>query len=62
MPGRPTHSEAHLSFRSNWLRAAVLDARLGGAPAPRAVVRVVSWAAVAVAATSAIGALVGSAI
>ena len=39
-----------------------LGARLGGAPELRAVVRVVFWGAVAMAATAAIGALVGSAI
>ncbi len=37
-----------------------LGARLGGAPQLRAVVRVVFWGAVAMAATSAIGALVGA--
>jgi VIT1/CCC1 family predicted Fe2+/Mn2+ transporter len=37
-----------------------LGARLGGAPEPRAVARVVFWGAVAMGATSAIGALVGS--
>jgi VIT1/CCC1 family predicted Fe2+/Mn2+ transporter len=39
-----------------------LGARLGGAPVPRAVLRVVFWGAVAMAATSGIGALVGAAI
>lgn len=29
MPWRPTHAEGHLSFRSNWLRAAVLGANDG---------------------------------
>jgi vacuolar iron transporter family protein len=29
MPGRPPHGEEHLSFRSNWLRAAVLGANDG---------------------------------
>ena len=29
MPWRPTHVEGHLSFRSNWLRAAVLGANDG---------------------------------
>jgi vacuolar iron transporter family protein len=37
-----------------------LGARLGGAPEARAVIRVVFWGAVAMGATSAIGALVGS--
>jgi vacuolar iron transporter family protein len=39
-----------------------LGARLGGAPELPAVLRVVFWGAVAMAATSAIGALVGSAV
>jgi VIT1/CCC1 family predicted Fe2+/Mn2+ transporter len=39
-----------------------LGARLGGAPEIPAVVRVVFWGAVAMAATSAIGALVGAAV
>jgi VIT1/CCC1 family predicted Fe2+/Mn2+ transporter len=39
-----------------------LGARLGGAPAGRAVARVVFWGAVAMAATSGIGALVGAAV
>ncbi|MBS1680047.1 MAG: VIT family protein [Actinobacteria bacterium] len=39
-----------------------LGARLGGAPEVPAVIRVVFWGAVAMAATSAIGALVGSAV
>lgn len=39
-----------------------LGARLGGAPQVRAVVRVVFWGALAMAATAAIGALVGSAV
>jgi VIT1/CCC1 family predicted Fe2+/Mn2+ transporter len=39
-----------------------LGARLGGAPELRAVIRVVFWGAVAMAATAAIGALVGTAI
>src|SRR5262249_50754152 len=29
MPWRPPHAESHLSFRSNWLRAAVLGANDG---------------------------------
>jgi VIT1/CCC1 family predicted Fe2+/Mn2+ transporter len=39
-----------------------LGARLGGAPRRRATVRVVAWGAVAMAITSAIGALVGSVV
>lgn len=39
-----------------------LGARLGGAPETPAVIRVVFWGAVAMAATSAIGALVGAAV
>ena len=39
-----------------------LGARLGGAPEIPAVIRVVFWGAVAMAATSAIGALVGAAV
>ena len=39
-----------------------LGARLGGAPEMPAVARVVFWGAVAMAATSAIGALVGAAV
>jgi VIT1/CCC1 family predicted Fe2+/Mn2+ transporter len=50
----------HLSHRSNWLRAAVLGARLGGAPRRRATLRVVSWGTVAMAITAGIGALVGA--
>jgi VIT1/CCC1 family predicted Fe2+/Mn2+ transporter len=39
-----------------------LGARLGGAPVSRAVLRVVFWGVIAMAVTSAIGALVGSAV
>jgi hypothetical protein len=39
-----------------------VGAHLGGAPEVPAVVRVVFWGAVAMAATSAIGALVGAAV
>ena len=39
-----------------------LGARLGGAPVGRAVARVVFWGAIAMAVTSAIGALVGTAV
>jgi VIT1/CCC1 family predicted Fe2+/Mn2+ transporter len=39
-----------------------LGARLGGAPRRRATLRVVAWGAVAMAITSAIGALVGTAV
>lgn len=39
-----------------------LGARLGGAPVPRAVLRVVSWGAIAMAVTAGVGALVGSAV
>lgn len=39
-----------------------LGARLGGAPVPRAVVRVVFWGATAMAVTAGVGALVGSAV
>jgi vacuolar iron transporter family protein len=37
-----------------------LGARLGGAPARRAIVRVVAWGVVAMAVTAGIGALVGT--
>lgn len=39
-----------------------LGARLGGAPVPRAVLRVVFWGATAMAVTSGVGALVGTAV
>lgn len=39
-----------------------LGARLGGAPVPRAVFRVVFWGATAMAVTAAVGALVGAAV
>jgi vacuolar iron transporter family protein len=39
-----------------------LGARLGGAPVPRAVLRVVFWGATAMAVTAGVGALVGSAV
>jgi VIT1/CCC1 family predicted Fe2+/Mn2+ transporter len=39
-----------------------LGARLGGAPVPRAVLRVVFWGATAMAVTAAVGALVGTAV
>ena len=39
-----------------------LGARLGGAPVPRAVVRVVLWGATAMAVTAGVGALVGTAV
>lgn len=39
-----------------------LGARLGGAPVPRAVVRVVFWGATAMAVTAGVGALVGSVV
>jgi vacuolar iron transporter family protein len=39
-----------------------LGARLGGAPVPRAVVRVVFWGATAMAVTAGVGALVGTAV
>jgi VIT1/CCC1 family predicted Fe2+/Mn2+ transporter len=39
-----------------------LGARLGGAPRGRAIVRVVFWGAAAMAITSGIGALVGTAV
>jgi VIT1/CCC1 family predicted Fe2+/Mn2+ transporter len=39
-----------------------LGARLGGAPVPRAVLRVVFWGAIAMAVTAGVGALVGTAV
>lgn len=39
-----------------------LGARLGGAPIPRAVLRVVFWGAIAMAVTAGVGALVGTAV
>jgi VIT1/CCC1 family predicted Fe2+/Mn2+ transporter len=39
-----------------------LGARLGGAPVPRAVIRVVFWGAIAMAVTAGVGALVGAAV
>ncbi|MGN6253483.1 MAG: VIT1/CCC1 transporter family protein [Solirubrobacterales bacterium] len=39
-----------------------LGARLGGAPVPRAVLRVVFWGATAMAVTAGVGALVGTAV
>jgi VIT1/CCC1 family predicted Fe2+/Mn2+ transporter len=39
-----------------------LGARLGGAPVPRAVLRVVFWGAIAMAVTAGVGALVGAAV
>jgi VIT1/CCC1 family predicted Fe2+/Mn2+ transporter len=67
-----SYAEVHLSQRSNWLRAAVLGANDGilstaslvlgvaaSGAAGAASVRVVAWGAAAMAATAAIGALVG---